>query len=397
MLIKMHRFAGHELNADEQATLDTMKQTAESIDVLPNHCINSEKEMQGFRLTVCAESKGSALCVNRSMFFGHSLFECIATDHIINSDVVRLMARDNRADMQALMDSFNHRDVATFDCIPQNTDALINGSQDLMSINISYAKGRRYVDSKPWKPDMPMRMGLYHAMVRGYQKDSRQHKLFVAVSGGCSKCCDMFYNLMMDVGDQWSAKEVYESEEVWWLRKACQRARCMVASQVAKQFGLKIHEYVDTHSYNTQLIGVPTVDTIEQNLAYSDGYVSLTNHCSETSMHQNGLLCCMHPVEGYWLFRGSMRSSTKATNFGSLHGCNFGLFPTNAPRFRVGQGSPSWVAGHDNRLIVRRSPPQSDCVYQCFDEHFLRNLAEMGWNRDHGVVELMPIIVGSAE
>ena len=390
-----HPYLGHALVPDEQATIDTMTQNAEAIDLLPTHCINSKNEMQGFRLKVCADAKGSALCVNRTMFFGHSLFECYSADNIINQDVVRLMGRDNVADMQELMDSFNHREVATLGCIPQNTDALM--SSDLMSVNVSYASGRRYVDSKPWRPDQPLRMGLYHAMVRGYQKDNRQHKLFVAVSGGCSKCCDMFYNLLMDVGDQWTAKEVFDSEEVWWLRKACQRARCMVASQVAQKFGLTIQEYNDTHSYNTQKIAVPTVDTIEHNIVSSDGYVSITNHCSEVSLHQNGLLCAMHPVEGYWLFRGNTRSSTKVTNFGSLHSCNFGVFPTNAPRYKIGYGSPSYVGGHDNRLIVRSAPVSKDHVYQCFDEHFLRTLSDMGWNRDHGVVELMPIIVGVSE
>ena len=97
---------------------------------------------------------------------------------------------------------------------------------------VSYARGKRAVDSKRWRPEVPQVVGLYHAMVRGFQKDIRQHKLFIGVSGGCSKCCDAFYNLMLDVGSEWTAKEVAESEEAWWLRKACQRSRCMIAKQV---------------------------------------------------------------------------------------------------------------------------------------------------------------------
>lgn len=385
-------YANHDLNADEKATVDTMLQNAESIDILPNHCINDNNEMQGFRLTVCAEAKGSSLCVNRNMFFGHSLFECVAKDQIINQDVVRLMSRNNVDDVKELMETFKHREVATFDCIPDNTDAFAF-SDDLLTMNVSYAKGKRSVDSKNWKPDMPQSMGLYHAMVRGYQKDIRQHKLFIVVSGGCNKCCDMFYNLMMDVGDQWTAKEVFDSEEVWWLRRACLRSRCMIASQIAKKFDLHIQESPDVHNYYTQNIAVPTVDTVENNLFFHDGYVSMTNRCCETSPHQNGILCQMNPVEGYWLFRGNTRSSTKTTNFGTLHSQLFGLFPTNAPKYKIGQGSSCYVAGLDNRLVVRSSPASSG-VYQCFDEFYMRNLEKIGWNRDNGVVELMPIVVG---
>ena len=39
-------------------------------------------------------------------------------------------------------------------------------------------------------------------------------------------------------------------DQVWWLRKACQRARCMVASRTARKFGLKILEHIDVHSYD---------------------------------------------------------------------------------------------------------------------------------------------------
>ena len=91
------------------------------------------------------------------------------------------------------------------------------------------------MDSKRWQPEPPQVVGLYHAMVRGFQKDIRQHKLFIGVSGGCSKCCDDFYNLMLDVGGEWTAKDVAQSEEAWWLRKACQRSRCMVAKQVSRR------------------------------------------------------------------------------------------------------------------------------------------------------------------
>jgi hypothetical protein len=64
---------------------------------------------------------------------------------------------------------------------------------------VSYARGKRAVDSKRWRQEVPATMGLYHAMVSWYQKDCRQHKISIGVSGGCAKCSDKFYNLMLDV------------------------------------------------------------------------------------------------------------------------------------------------------------------------------------------------------
>jgi hypothetical protein len=60
-------------------------------------------------------------------------------------------------------------------------------------------------------------------------------------------------------------------------------------------------------------------------------------------------------------------------------------------------GSPNYVHGLDTAIVTRlKSEPRakaSHSVYQCFDETFMRNLETMGWNRDHGVVELIPIAV----
>ena len=390
------QYCGHDVTEDEEATIKTMLQDAEGIKIMPNHCINIHNEFEGFRLAINHNTKGSALCVNRSMFFGHSLFECISDDYIINKDVVRLMSRDNVPDMKELIQTYKHKENATFDCIPDNTDSMQMSEDLVSSYVVSYATGKRSVDSLSWRPDVPVSMGLYHAMVRGYQKDVRQHRMFIAVSGGLNKCCDMFYNLMMDVGDQWTAKEVVDSEEVWWLRKACQRARCMVASDIAAKFGLRIYEALDVHSFYPRKIGVPTVDTIENNLLIDESNVYLTNRCCEVTNHQNGILVRMNPVEGYWLFRGNTKSSTKITNFGLLHMWKYGAFPTNSPYYRVGMGSPCYVAGKDNRLVVRDTPIAEGGVYQCFDEHYMRNLETMGWNRDHGVVELMPVVVACA-
>ena len=215
------------------------------------------------------------------------------------------------------------------------------------------------------------------------------------MSGGCSKCSDAFYNLMLDVGSTATVQDVIESEEVWWLRKACQRARCMIAQQVAERFGVKIKTHKDIHSYEDISVGIPTVDTIEFDIVQRDGLVHLYNACTDTSTVQNGVLCNMNAAEGYWLFKGAPRSSSRCTSYGGMFNSAAGVFPTRAPHYSPSMGNMSHLQCKDNKLVVRNTTkPQADTVNQCFDETFMRNLETMGWNRDHGVVELFPIIVG---
>jgi hypothetical protein len=86
-------FAIHPLHPDERATLDAMLPSASSLRILPTHCINEQAELEGFCMRVGETECGTALPINRSMFFGHSLFECRSQSTLINQDVVRLMDR----------------------------------------------------------------------------------------------------------------------------------------------------------------------------------------------------------------------------------------------------------------------------------------------------------------
>lgn len=171
-------YAMHPLHADEKATIEAMNA---SVTVLPTHCINTESEFEGFRVTLQPSQPATAIPVNRYMFHGHSLFECgnSACD-LINADVVRLMGQDNKGIMSDLMRDIDERSKgheAHFDCAPDNTDIVTSMSAGLTKV--SYAQGKRAVDSCKWQPELPASIGLYHAMVRGYQKDTRQHKVGV--------------------------------------------------------------------------------------------------------------------------------------------------------------------------------------------------------------------------
>ena len=313
---------------------------------------------------------------------------------VFNTDIVRLLqdtagARDS---MQRLMHQIAYSSLgreASFRCIPKNVDSMSSVRSEgalLEAHHVARASGRRSVDCADWTPELPHSIGLYQAFCRGYQKDTRVHKLFIGVNGGLNRCSDEFYNLMLDVGGEFTCKDISFSEEVWWLRKACQRARSSTAVLVADHFGLSIPRARDLFAFDQDLqVGVPVADTGEFDLKDgSDGdVVEFFSACVDTTAIQNGILSKMHEGEGIWVFKGNAKSSAKINSFGSLFGskavcCDF---PTRSPFYRRGQGSASFVNGLDSDLVVRHaSAPRTKpdgFVYQCFDERHFTNLSAM--------------------
>ena len=381
--------------------------------LMPTHCINAAGELEGFQLLLPNKSKGSVLPINRNMFHGTSLFEvnCTATrgeaGGLFNQDIMRLMqTADTKATMQMLMktiadDALGHE--ATFRCVPDNVDLLstVRSDGSVMEASIARTSGRRSVDFSDWRPELPHSFGLYQAFCRGYQKDVRVHKLFIGVNGGLNRCSDEFYNLLLDVGNEFTCQEVAFSEEAWWLRKACQRARSRVALMCAEHFGLSINTTRDLFSFSQDKIGIPIVDTVEFDIKEGpDDAVEFYSACTDTTAIQNGIITKMHESEGLWVFRGGAKSSAKATSFGALFGSKntCGVFPTRSPYYKRNQGSPSFVNGLDSDLVVRHSSlprkKPDGYAFQCFDERFFANLSSMQWDRNCGVIELVPIVVG---
>jgi hypothetical protein len=406
----IHSFSPHEPSEEAQQTIESILVDNSSIKLLPTHCINAAGELEGFQLILPGDAKGGVLPINRTMFHGTSLFEVHSSKSggVFNADIMRLLAADAKESMRELMTKISKNaegKEASFRCVPDNVDCMSSVRSDgsVMEAHVSRTTGKRNVDFVDWQPELPHSIGLYQAFCRGYQKDTRVHKLFIGVSGGLNRCSDEFYNLLLDVGNEFSCKDVAFSEEVWWLRKACQRARCKVALIAAEHFGLSITTTRDLFSYNQDLIGVPVTDTVEFDLKEDpDGNVEFYSACVDTTAVQNGILVKMHEGEGIWVFRGAARSSAKVTSFGSLFGSKAvcGLFPTRSPYYKRSQGSPCYVNGLDSELVVRHaSQPRTKpdgFVFQCFDEHFFMNLSSMQWDRNCGVVELVPIVVGAA-
>ena len=101
----------------------------------------------------------------------------------------------------------------------------------------------------------------------------------------------------------------------------------------------------------------------------------------------------MAPAEGFRTFRGSGPRHCFGSAFGDNRTC--GVFPVcqpNIPRNAVSV----LICGCDS---VCRQTDSTGCGksraqnYIGFDEAYYKTLEQMLWNRDSGVVELIPIVV----
>jgi hypothetical protein len=391
-------FALYPTTQDEDATCQAIldQEPSSGMLLMPTHHISPQGDMMGFRYECAATQPGNVLPVVRNMFFGHTAVECLDDD----AAVMKLIS-DPEANRRTMADFLAKvaadRRPAELDCIPDNASVLT-------AAGTMQGTDLRSVDCKPWSPEAPESIGLYHAYIRGYNRDVRTHKLFIVCSGGCPKAADQFCNLMIDVGHKWTAGEVADSEEAWWLKKASHRARCRLICMLAEAYGVRVQAVEDVLAHPlgprsgrdpapSVLIAVPTTDTIEHDMARRGaGTVAIFNAAVDTTRVTNGILCQMHPSEGYWLFRGAPRGTgVHGAMFGAHDAC--GAFPTRSPC--IAGKHASAVTVHDGACVVRAPPSaRRPARYVCFDEAFFKNLERMQWNRDNGYVELIPVVVG---
>jgi hypothetical protein len=229
------RYAMHPVTQDERVTCQSMLAQDQSsrLLVMPTHHINDMGDMMGFRFSCNLYSTGNILPLVRTMFHGHTLVEC---GQATEAQIMQLMSQPerNRERMQALMRRIEAECVpATLDCVPENASAVTQHGT-------IQASGLLTVDSQHWTPELPERIGIYHAYIRGFNRDVRIHRLFLVCSGGLAKASDAFCNMVIDVGKSWTAQDVCDSQEAWWLRKGCQRARRRLIKSLADEFEIPL-------------------------------------------------------------------------------------------------------------------------------------------------------------
>lgn len=115
---------------------------------------------------------------------------------------------------------------------------------------------------------------------------------------------DKFYNLSVDVRSSMSVDEVLESEEAYFLRRINGRSNARILSKVADEFGLSIPTMADACGYDPCRMAACTTESFINDMhRQRDGNISVLSKCMDTTRVDNGILCSMHPLEGFWLFK----------------------------------------------------------------------------------------------
>lgn len=195
------QFAMHPLSQDERVTCESMlaQEPSSRVLMMPTHHINEHGDLMGFRYVCNAYATGNCLPVVRTMFHGHTLVECPEAGEAL---IMRLMSEpaENRGRMLQFLRRVEDECVpASLDCVPENASAVTQHGT-------IQATGLLTVDSQHWTPELPARIGIYHAYIRGFNRDVRTHRLFIVCSGGMARASDAFCNMVIDVGKSWTAQ-----------------------------------------------------------------------------------------------------------------------------------------------------------------------------------------------
>jgi len=144
--------------------------------------------------------------------------------------------------------------------------------------------------------------------------------------------------MVRDLGDACTAWDVYHSEEIQWLMHACSRNRARIIAKVCKAMQIPCACMLDYHdAEQKELMAIVCTETIHHDLKSSSGHlasdaIQVFNYCSCTGYSANGILCCMAPWEGIWVFHGTKAHHEKEDSqcFGKPYGSLF--MPTFAPQ-----------------------------------------------------------------
>lgn len=381
------------LNMEERDACHNVLKSSQHtlLKLMPNHHIDQSGELGGFMFVADMSEMAGVMPINKRMFDLTSLYECSAVenhDGSFHPDALRIIndLSTYREKLAEYIQTLSNADIspAGFDCM--------NDSQETQGLP----------DQRTWRESVPNTVGLYHGFLRSNTKDRREHKLFIVISGCLHHACEEFQNLWHDCRAHHTCKEVLQSEEVQWLRAATHRNHNRVASAIAECCDLTVKRVMDTDDPTSeQLMVLPTtysyktdcaLDLRQQKARVVDGGCFLDNDC-------NGVLFEMYPSEGFWLFQGPRDLSDYHNRYGTQFNYNktFPCFPTKTvqyhTRFPVRDLRTSvrvHTSSSASAIVNRENRDAED--HLCPDEKFMQQLEKLGFNRNDGVLNLMPIV-----
>lgn len=421
----------HPLSPDECDIYSSLTEGHEScITAMPNHCINAHGDAEGFKFQCKQTELAKRMPICREMFFRHSMAECITNDALHptteeeNTQALSMLLRQKHVlkKLVSIIQRINLESTgkeANFECMPENEDAAMS-TRGTTNTNLATFWTQRTTDCRDWKPEMPNMAGIFHAYVKNSKQSTRVHKLFIVVTGGCTMAAERFFNLAIDVDKHVTCKELVDSEESWYLDNINKRNNARIIHAIANEFKLNIPTMLDTHSYHEKKhMAACCTETMIHSI-YKDqrtNSVTVTNCCTDTRAAGNGIICSMHPSEGMWLFKGPTVTNNDIFSYGGTFGHDESVgpsaFPTTTPsindNYSFNCKPPAESTTYKSRIPTSKTsdtsvvarldgrgqllPPRVDNPHVRPDESYIRKLASLQWDRNNGMVELIPIAV----
>ena len=376
-----------------------------SIKLLPNHHIGTDAQLHGFHFSCHNEDKASVLPVGVDMFNMVSMYECGGDGAVggpagaLNPHALRVL--NNVPHYQALLDLYiaeldlNPTRPARFDCIPEQSE--------LHATSLMQVTGFNCVDTRPWKPEISNRVGLYHTFTRSTAKDERTHKVFLVVSGCLSEAAEEFHNLWLDSREHIKCADLLRCEELNWLRSCTHRNHNRVASEISTLFELPMRHVVDADDpARVARMLFPTTTTYKTDMRASDDssgqHIRLVDGGCFADVSNNGILFEMFGSEGFWLFQGP-RDYSDNYIYGSVFASTneVACMPSATVRYHslhVPSSTHNTVVVPAASVLAHAGAalPAESAAFLFPDEQFFNVIQELGFNRNDGTLNLMPLV-----
>jgi hypothetical protein len=400
------RHALHPLSALEADACQNAVQLSRHtrLKMLPNHHMNTEGELQGYVFTCSRDDTANVLPMSKKTCSMTCVYECLSDDtgpSPLNTHVMRIV--EDMPKYRALLDGYvsamRHKTspFASFACIPEARSTHTRTAAGEIDFVLQDS-----VDQSAWEPNVPAKLGLYHSFTRTNTNDTREHKLYVVVSGCLTHAAEELHNLWLDAGEHISCGQLLECQELQWLRRATHRSHNRIAADVSVLFGLRLQRVLDRDSPV-----VPTYMALPTTVTYTNDIrpaalaheMQMSESACFADASDNGVVMDMFSSEGFWLFQGP-RDHSNYNMYGTIFGstASSGCFPTRNIAYH------DKYAGHALTTVsVQRDRTSHNTIYgtaagsRCRqflfpDENFLRTAEILGFNRNDGILSLMPLV-----
>jgi hypothetical protein len=346
---------------EEECCVNSVSMSAHTqLVVMPNHGLNGDGELQGFLFMAHPDDRASVLPINKRMCETTSMYECKSVQgsdvtpfnptvlHIVNN---LQSYRDALQEYIASISQCATQDAA-FDCIPERQTITTEfETEDVLDLHIAHL-----CDAREWSVSVPNKVGLYHAYSNTSQNPFIEHKLFIVVSGYLPRAAEEMHNLWLDCKDSISCQDFVQSEELNWLRRATQRNHNRIAAELADIFNLHFDTMQDADSVSANRGHIlPSTTTIQSDAVFcpQSNRIKMTDDACLPESSNNGIVFEMYSCEGFWLFHGPRDNATYNPYGGEFYCTGVeAAFPT---RTRMLQGMFSSALHTDVIAIPRAS------------------------------------------